>query len=109
MTTSNASPPPGAGASDMWMLIVSPGFMSSVSPLCTNVVRSAVCGDGGPVGTPFRWMKAKLTGSSQAGLGFVVGVPVKLSMVSAAHQCVSSQLVAVDEGRRCPAGTAASP
>ncbi len=37
MTTSNASVPPGAGASDMWILIVSPGFMSSVSPLFTNV------------------------------------------------------------------------
>src|SRR5580704_19653550 len=98
MTTSNASVPPGAGASDMWILIVSPGFMSSVSLLFTNVAASSVSGPGGPVGTPFRWMKAKLAGSSQAGLAFVVGVPVKLSMVSAAHQCVSSQLVLLMKG-----------
>ena len=31
MTTSKALPPPGAGASDMWILILSPGFISSVS------------------------------------------------------------------------------
>src|SRR5260370_1557696 len=92
MTTSNAWPPPDAGASDMCTLIASPGFMSSVLPLGTKVVRLANCGDGGPVGTPSFWMKAKLTGSTQAGSAFVVGVPVKLSMFSAAHQCVPSQL-----------------
>src|ERR1700722_11734724 len=92
ITTSNAWPPPGVGASDMCVLIVSPGFISSVWPLGTNVARVASCGDGGPAGTPFVWMKAKLDGSSQAGLAFEVGVPVKLSMVSAAHQCVASQL-----------------
>src|SRR5260370_8787320 len=92
MTASNALRPPDSGASDMCTLIVSPGFMSSVFPLGTKVVRLANCGDGGPVGTPFFWMKAKLTGSWQAALAFVVGVPVKLSMFSAAHQCVASQL-----------------
>ena len=42
MTTSKASPPPGAGASDMWKVILSPGFISSVSPLFTNVLRVAI-------------------------------------------------------------------
>src|SRR6202043_803713 len=98
MTTSNAWPPPDAGASDMCTWIRSPGFMSSVLPLGTKVVRLANCGDGGPVGTPFFWMKAKLIGSTQAGLAFAVGVPVKLSMFSAAHQCVASQLVLSTKG-----------
>ena len=93
MVTVKASPPPGAGASDMWKLILSPGFMSSVSLLFTNVLVSASCGDGGPVGTPFRWMKAKLTGSSQFVLQLAnAAVHSRLSMVRAAHQCVLSQL-----------------
>ena len=53
---------------------------------------SASCGDGGPVGTPFRWMKPKLTGSSQ--LLLHITKPVvhsRLSMVSAAHHYVSLQ------------------
>ena len=93
MTTSKALPPPGAGASNMWTLIV----VARVHQQRLAVRRER--GDGrrpaataGPVGTPFRWMKAKLTGSTQAGLGCVVGVHSRLSMVSAAHQCVSSQL-----------------
>ena len=93
MTTSKASPPPGAGASDMWNVILSPGFISSVSPLFTNVLRVASCGDGGPVGTPSRWMKPKLSGSSQLLLQLAnAAVHSRLSMVRAAHQCVPSQL-----------------
>ena len=99
MTTSKASPPPGAGASHMWNLIVSPGFISSVSLLFTSVAVSASCGDGGPVGTPFRWMKAKLLGSSQLLLqDWNAAVHSRLSMVRAAHQCVSSQLTLSGKG-----------
>src|ERR1700722_16652252 len=93
MATSKALPPPGAGASNMWKVILSPGFMSSVSLFGTNVLMSASCGDGGPVGTPFRWMKPKLLGSSQ--LLLQVANPAlhsRLSRVRAAHQCEPSQL-----------------
>ena len=100
MTTSKALPPPGAGASYMWKATVSPGFMSSVSLFGVAVVAPAEsCGAGGPVGTPFRWMKAKLTGSSQLLLQLAYpGVHSRLSMLSAAHQCVSSQLVLSTKG-----------
>jgi len=58
---------------------LSPGFMRRV--LAFGVYVPVVCapGAGGPVGTPFFWMKAKLTGSMQA------LVLVKLSMFNAAH------------------------
>src|SRR5580658_7177101 len=93
MTTSKALPPPGAGASNMWNVTLSPGFISSVLLLFTSVAVSASCGDGGPVGTPFRWMNAKLIGSSQLVLQLAnAAVHSRLSMVSAAHQCVLSQL-----------------
>src|SRR5271170_1184672 len=99
MATSNALPPPGAGASNMWKVILSPGFMSSVSLLFTNVFTVASCGDGGPVGTPFRWMKPKLLGSSQFALQVAnAAVHSRLSMVRAAHQCVPSQLALSTKG-----------
>jgi hypothetical protein len=41
--------------------------MSSVSLSGVNVAVLASCGAGAPVGTPFFWMKPKLTGSSQLG------------------------------------------
>ncbi len=41
MATSKALPPPGAGASNMWKVILSPGFISSVSLFGVSVV--AVC------------------------------------------------------------------
>ena len=44
ITTLKALPPPGAGASDMWIVILSPGFMSSVSLFGVNVPMSAFCG-----------------------------------------------------------------
>ena len=83
----------------MWTLIWSPGFSSSVCELGVLVARSDSCGDGGPVGTPSRWIQAKLTGSSQPPLQ--VAKPVvqsRLSIVSAAHQWVSSQLVESTNG-----------
>ena len=64
-----------------------------------NVAVSAFCGAGGPAGTPFFWMKAKLTGSSQYVLHCAKPVVhSRLSMVSAAHQCVSSQLALSTNG-----------
>ncbi len=38
--TSSARPPPFSLASKMWMTIVSPGLISSVSPFGVNVARS---------------------------------------------------------------------
>ena len=66
-----------------------------------TVVRSLSCGLGGPAGTPLVWMKPKLTGSVQFGLQ----VPIRpahsrLSMVSAEHQCVLSQLMLSAKGAK---------
>ncbi|MBO0824173.1 MAG: hypothetical protein J2P27_09985 [Actinobacteria bacterium] len=59
-----------------------------------KVARFASCGLGGPVGTPLVWMKPKLTGSMQFGLQVAkFRLHSRLSMVSAAHQCVLSQLM----------------
>ena len=75
----------------MWIRRRSPGFMSSVSEFGVAVLRSASCGLGGPVGTPFRWMNAKLVGSSQLGLQEVKPrVHSRSLMCSEAHQCVLS-------------------
>ena len=52
----------------MCTTIVSPGFIMSVWEFGVYVARSDSCGLGGPVGTPSRWMKAKLTGSKQLSL-----------------------------------------
>ena len=79
----------------MCTVILSPGFISSVRELGVTVARSLSCGLGGPVGTPLVWMKPKLTGSGQLPLQCPDPLPLhsRLSMVSAEHQCVSSQLV----------------
>src|ERR1700690_3086001 len=68
MVTSNAFPPPGAGASHICTVTLSPGFISRVCELGTKVLMLASCGLGSPVGTPLVWMNAKLTGSSQLAL-----------------------------------------
>jgi len=92
MVTLNAFPPPGAAASAMWMTTSSPGFMSSVCELGVKLATVASCGLGAPVGTPLVWMNAKFTGSSQSALHVAnPAVHSRLSMVSAAHQCVVSQ------------------
>src|ERR1700722_9206402 len=93
ITTSMALPPPGAGASSRWILIVSPGFMSSVWLFGTSVARVAFCGAGAPVGMPSFCTNANCSGSSQSGLHCAKpAVHSALSIVSAAHQCVESQL-----------------
>ena len=80
-------------ASNMCILIVSPGFIRSVSLLGIERVQVGVLGAGPPVGTPFFWMKAELTGSSQLVLHTAKqAVHSRLSMVRAAHQSVSLQL-----------------
>src|SRR6202044_877980 len=76
----------------MWIVTWSPGFMSSVCELGVKVAVFASCGLGAPVGTPLFWMNAKFTGSSQFALHVAnPSVHSRLSMVSAAHQCVVSQ------------------
>jgi hypothetical protein len=52
-------------ASNMWVRTRSPGFIRSVWLLGVKVAPLDSCGLGGPAGTPFRWMKAKFTGSMQ--------------------------------------------
>ena len=98
--TLNARFPPPMLASHMWVRTMSPGFIISVWLLGVSVERSESCGLGGPAGTPFRWMKAKFTGSSQ----FVFRCPALLasseSMVSAAHQCVLLQLTESANGAK---------
>ena len=59
---------PGILALNMRTVIASPGFISRVREFGVTVARSLNCGLGGPVGTPSRWMKPKLTGSGQFGL-----------------------------------------
>ena len=62
---------------------------------------SLSCGLGGPAGTPLVWTKAKLTGSGQSGLHAVPsGAHSRLSMVSAEHQCVLSQLMLSTNGAK---------
>jgi hypothetical protein len=85
--------PPRTLASNMWMTIRSPWFIMSVCASGVTDARSDSCGLGGPVGTPFVWMKAKLTGSMQLLLHVPPASHSTLSMVSAEHQCVLSQLI----------------
>src|SRR6266576_1277996 len=78
--------------SKMWMLSLSPGFISRVLWFGVTVLRVPFCGLGGPVGTPFVWMNAKLIGSTQ----LLLHTPNPAwhsseSIVSAAHQCELSQ------------------
>src|ERR1700733_4124822 len=47
ITPLKAFPPPGAGASDMWIVILSPGFMSRVSLFGVNAAASDFCVAGG--------------------------------------------------------------
>jgi hypothetical protein len=81
-------------ASNMCTVTLSPGFISSVRRLGVNVALSLSWGDGGPVGTPLVWMWAKLTGSTHRLLHGPEPLPAhsRLSMLSAEHQCVLSQL-----------------
>src|SRR5271169_6225249 len=58
----------GAGASKIRTRSLSPGCMSSVLLLGSEVALSAACGLGGPVGMPSRCTKAKFVVSSQLGL-----------------------------------------
>ncbi len=83
----------------MCTVILSPGFMSNVSAFGVSVATSDSCGLGGPVGTPLVWIHAKLTGSSQLLLHCANwNVHSRLSIVSAAHQWLSSQLVESTNG-----------
>ena len=70
----------------------------SVCALGVNVRRSDSCGLGGPTGTPSRWMNAKFTGSMQLLLHDPAASHSTLSMVSAEHQCVLSQLIESSNG-----------
>src|SRR5271166_3145809 len=94
--------PPGVLALNIRTMILSPGFISKVCEFGVTVALSASCGLGGPVGTPFVWMKAKLTGSMQLLLHEPDPSPVhsKLSMLSAEHQCLLSQLMLSENGAK---------
>src|ERR1700719_2995087 len=92
--------PPGTLALNMCTVIASPGFISRVCEFGVTVVRSLSCGLGGPVGTPLVWMKPKLTGSVQSGLHVPSAAHSRLSMVSAEHQCVLSQLMLSTNGAK---------
>jgi hypothetical protein len=98
---SKAWPPPRSGTSNMCTTIVSPGFIISVCEFGVSVARSASCGLGGPVGTPSRWMNAKLTGSKQLSLQVEPsGLHSRLSMLSAEHQWRLSQLMLSANGAK---------
>ena len=97
---SSAWPPPGIFALNMLSLITSPGFISRVCAFGVTVVRSLSCGLGGPVGTPLVWIQPKLTGSVQFGLQVPSAAHSRLSMVSAEHQCVLSQLMLSAKGAK---------
>jgi hypothetical protein len=84
--TLNARFPPPMFASHMWVRITSPGFIISVWLFGVTVDRSESCGLGGPAGTPFRWMKAKFTGSSQ----FVFRCPALLASSESMSRCCPS-------------------
>ena len=92
--------PPGIFALNRLSLITSPGFISRVCAFGVTVVRSLSCGLGGPAGTPLVWMKPKLTGSVQSGLQVPSAAHSRLSMVSAEHQWVLSQLMLSAKGAK---------
>src|SRR5260370_23608880 len=73
-------------------------FISRVWRFGVNVARSLSCGLAGPGGTPLVWTNAKLTGSVQFGLQFPLTSHSRLSMFSAEHQCVLSQLMLSENG-----------
>jgi hypothetical protein len=71
----------------------SPGRIISVLAFGVNVLASASCGLGGPVGTPLVCRSAKLTGSMQLLLQVAKPkVHSRLSMSRAAHHLVALQL-----------------
>ncbi len=82
----------------MWMTIRSPWFIRSVCELGVYVARFGLLRAGRPGGTPFVWMKAKLTGSMQLLLHVPPASHSTLSMVSAEHQWVLSQLIESSNG-----------
>src|SRR6516164_2901683 len=94
--------PPGIFASHMWTVILSPGFISSVCALGVDVARLLFCGLGGPVGTPLVWIQPKFTGSMHLLLQLPLPLPwhSRLSMVSAEHQWVLSQLIESANGAK---------
>src|SRR5215471_11461114 len=104
VSRASSARPPGIFASHMWTVILSPGFISSVREFGVNVALLLFCGPGGPVGTPLVWMKPKLIGSTQLLLQLSLGLPLfwhsRLSMVSAEHQWVLSQLIEVANGAK---------
>ena len=69
-----------------------------------NVESSLSCGLGGPGGTPLVWTNAKFTGSVQFWLHPPGANPPwehsRLSMLSAEHQCVLSQLMLSVKGAK---------
>ncbi len=82
----------------MWMTTRSPWFIRNVFAFGVNVERSEFCGLGGPAGTPSRWMNAKFTGSMQLLLHVPLASHSTLSMLSAEHQWVLSQLIESSNG-----------
>src|SRR5437763_17164225 len=84
----NACWPPPMLASNMWVLITSPGFISRVCLFGVIVARLDSCGLGGPVGTPLVWIQAKFTGSTQLLLIFLPAVASAEPMVSDPPQWV---------------------
>src|SRR5260370_30346568 len=82
----------------MCMVIASHGFISRVCLFGVNVARSPSCGLGGSGGTRLVWTNAKLTGSVQFGLQLPLASHSRLSMFSAEHQCVLSQLMLSENG-----------
>src|SRR5215472_2409646 len=98
--TLNACWPPPMLASHMWVRTRSPGFINSVWLFGVTVEMLESCGLGGPAGTPFRWMKAKFTGSMQPLFMCPALLASSESMLSAAHQWVLSQLTASARGAK---------
>jgi hypothetical protein len=92
--------PPAIFASNMWITTRSPWFIRNVLALGVNVCRLACCGLGGPTGTPSVWMNAKFTGSMQLLLQVPAALHSTLSMLSAEHQWVLSQLIESANGAK---------
>ena len=88
-----------AAESCMVTLSLSPGFITKTSGVGVNVDLFAVSGPGGPTGTPSCVRNAKFTGSMQLLLSTLKSkFPCRLSIVSAAHQCVWSQEILLMNG-----------
>src|SRR5215470_12595651 len=100
LSCASSACPPGIFASHMWTVILSPGFIISGCALGVWVARLLFCGLGGQVGTPLVGSHAKLTGSKQLLLKWPLPLPwtSRLSIVSAEHQWVLSQLVPSTNG-----------